>query len=372
MAMRKDGVFDTLHVPWSRPDASLPAAASKPTSKGGRHDPNPDFDMTHSFEPSPAEAHQHLGQGRLPHRATKPEVTPFHAAHGEAYLHQPRSYWKPQQEMQATFEDDGRSENADDEDDDLHLPSGSDSTGSPTDRQRTLEIPRAYGSELIEELDEEDEEERTPKAPLRSSSQVKRTLFTDEDIGARAVKSRKSREKAARSRVASERHQPAVGEDAGPRDPSGKPLGRSKKRQLECDYDDAALAQMSYEDLIKEDFDQDPAQAESQAAQPPRQGSLSSKMEHFFSKDEEAQMAFFATMPVKEWDEAGDWLMDRFSHVMQQLRAARQEKRKMVESFENEIAQREADVRSKTESINETLAGLRSEGGRMVRSRGLE
>lgn len=370
MTMRKDEVFDTLRASWPRPHASLPAAAARSASKGGRHDADPDFNMGVDFETSPAEAHQHLGRGRLPHRATKPEVTPFHAAHGETYLHQPRSYWQPQQEMQATFEGDGRSENADDEYDDLLLPSGSDSTGSPTYRQRTLEIPRAYGDGL-DELDEA-EEERTPKAPLRNSSQVKRTLFTDDGVGAKAAKSRKSREKAARSHVAPERHQPAVEENAGPHDASGKQPGRSKKRQLECDYDDAALAQMSYEDLLEEDFDRDPAQVESQAAQLPRQGSLSGKMEHFISKDKEAQMAFFATMPVKEWDEAGDWLLDRFSHVMQQLRAARQEKRRMVESFENEIAKREADVRSKTENINDTLAGLRSEGGRMVRSRGLE
>lgn len=371
MTMRKDGVFDTLHGPWSRPDASLPTATSKPISKGSRHDPDPDFNMVEDYEILPAEAHRHLGRGRLPHRATKPDVTTFHAAHAEAFLHQPKPYWKTQLEMQPTLEDDDRFGIADDEND-LHLPPGSDSTGSPTDRQRTLETPRDYEEKPDAELDEESEEQRTPKARLRSSSQVKRTLFTDDDMGAKAAKSRKSRGKGARSRVGSERHQPAVDENAGPRDASGKPPGRTKKRQLECDYDDAALAQMSYEDLLKEDFDQDPAQVESQAAQPPRQGSLSGKMEHFIGKDREAQMAFFATMPVKEWDEAGEWLLDRFSHVMQQLRTARQEKRRMVESFEDEIAKREADVRSKTESINETLAGLRSEGGRMVRSRGLE
>lgn len=315
MTMRKDGGFDTLHAPWPRPEASLPAAAFKSASKGDRNGPGTDVDMADDFETLPVEAPQHLGRGRLPHRATKPEVTPYHAAYGEAYLHQPRSYWEPQQEVQAAFEGDGRSENADDEDDDLHLLSGSDSTGSPTDRQRALKIPRAYGDELDGELDEV-EEERTPKAPLRSSSQVKRTLFMDDDIGAKAAKSRKSREKEARLRIASERHQSTVDKSAAPRDASGKQLGRTRKRQLECDYDDAALAQMSYEDLLKEDFDQDPARAESQAAQLPRQGSLSGKMEHFLGKDKEAQMAFFATMPVKEWDEAGDWLLDRFGQVM--------------------------------------------------------
>ncbi|CAJ2513548.1 Uu.00g016670.m01.CDS01 [Anthostomella pinea] len=156
-------------------------------------------------------------------------------------------------------------------------------------------------------------------------------------------------------------------QSAMPRAPVEKRQPVAKKRHYETDYDDSALAAMNYAKLKQEAFDHDPAQAEARSVVGPPQGTLPQKLDHFFNKDESSQMEFFSKMPVREWEDSGDWLLERFGEVMNRLKAARKDKRAMMENFEDEIATREEQVRGKIDYVDTKLVALKSEGEGMMK-----
>ncbi|KAI8956257.1 extracellular mutant protein 11-domain-containing protein [Xylaria longipes] len=191
------------------------------------------------------------------------------------------------------------------------------------------------------------EREPTPmpiaKPISKAKTQVNRQLF------ARPSKGKAGLRESAMPRSSPEKHQPAT-----------------KKRSYELDYDDGALAAMDYTALKEEAFDFDPAQAEARSVFEPPRGSLPEKLEHFFTKDKMNQANFFTKMPVQDWEESGDWFLERFGEIMVRFKEARKEKRKIVNAFENEIAEREEAVRNKIYGIGQTLTDLKTEGEDMM------
>ncbi|TGJ82337.1 hypothetical protein E0Z10_g6428 [Xylaria hypoxylon] len=155
-------------------------------------------------------------------------------------------------------------------------------------------------------------------------------------------------------------------ESAMPRSSPEKRQTATKKRSYELDYDDGALASMNYKALKLEAFDFDPAQAEARSVFEPPRGTLPEKLEHFLAKDEANQASFFTKMPVNDWEESGDWFLERFGDIMAQFKEARKEKREIVNAFENEIAEREEAVRNKIHGIGQTLTDLKTEGEDMM------
>ncbi|KAJ8119370.1 hypothetical protein O1611_g10624 [Lasiodiplodia mahajangana] len=194
------------------------------------------------------------------------------------------------------------------------------------------------------------EREPTPapvaKPSTKAKTQINRQLFT------RTNKASASLRESAIPRSSPEKHQPT-----------------KKKRSLELDYDDGALASMDYTTLKSEAFDFDPAQAEARSVFEPPRGTLPEKLEHFFAKDEVNQANFFTKMPVKDWEDSGDWFLERFGQIITQFKEARKEKRDIVNAFENEIAEREEAVRTKIHGIGQTLADLKAEGEDMMFSK---
>ena len=205
---------------------------------------------------------------------------------------------------------------------------------------------------LVDHLDESDasaDQQHTPKAAGKARPQVARQLF--------------SRNGAHKARP----HEGAI-----PRQAAEKRHSGAKKRSFDLDYDDSALANMDYAELKKQPFDYDPTQAETRLrlSDVPPPGTLPAKLEHFLDKqDQAAQVEFFTGMPVRDWEDAGDWILDRFGDVMRRLREARQGKRATAERFENEIAEREAAVSHKIHGIDQRLADLKSQGEGLVQGR---
>ncbi|KAI0860653.1 extracellular mutant protein 11-domain-containing protein [Xylaria cubensis] len=191
------------------------------------------------------------------------------------------------------------------------------------------------------------EREPTPmpvaKPIPKAKTQINRQLFT------RTSKGKAGLRESAMPRLSPGKHQPAT-----------------KKRSYELDYDDGALAAMEYAALKEEAFDFDPAQAEARSVFEPPRGTLPEKLEHFFTKDTVNQENFFTKMPVQDWEEAGDWFLERFGEIMARFKETRKEKRDIVNAFENEIAEREEAVRSKIHGIGQTLADLKTEGEDMM------
>ncbi|KAI0398842.1 extracellular mutant protein 11-domain-containing protein [Xylaria palmicola] len=155
-------------------------------------------------------------------------------------------------------------------------------------------------------------------------------------------------------------------ESALPRSSSEKQQQASKKRSYELDYDDGALAAMDYATLKDEAFDFDPAQAEARSVFEPPRGTLPEKLEHFLTKDKVNQANFFTKMPVQDWEESGDWFLERFGDIVARFKEARKEKRDIMNTFEREVAEREEAVRNKMHGIGQTLTDLKTEGEDMM------
>ncbi|KAK3491776.1 extracellular mutant protein 11-domain-containing protein [Neurospora crassa] len=161
-------------------------------------------------------------------------------------------------------------------------------------------------------------------------------------------------------------------------------LEQAKKRRLSTlDYDDAQLYQMPYTTLLTQSFDEDPqeealkqqAQATTKLQQddrPPADATLEDKLQHYKTKPPAQQAEFFTHMKIDEWDDAGDWFLDQFTSVVKRIKDARRAKRKMVEEFEVEIAERQGSVKSKIEKIGRTLENLKEEGKTMMQGKEMD
>lgn len=143
-----------------------------------------------------------------------------------------------------------------------------------------------------------------------------------------------------------------------------------KKRRLSVDYNDQELLSMAYADLKNESFDHDPARSAVQRANTPSSGdTLVQKLSHYQNQDENSQHHFFTQLSVGEWDECGDWFLDRFGEMVGEIKSARREKRETVSQYENQISAREQVVRSRTEKIEQALTSLKHEGEGMMKGK---
>ncbi|TFB03768.1 hypothetical protein CCMA1212_004317 [Trichoderma ghanense] len=143
----------------------------------------------------------------------------------------------------------------------------------------------------------------------------------------------------------------------------------NKRRRESLDYDDMALSTMSYTELQNEPFDFDPSKAPTHVGSGGAAGSadtLTAKLEQYQHQSEKEQRALFRSMNVDDWEEAGDWFADQFHEIMHKLREARRNKRRTIQEFENEAADREAAVRLRTEAIERKLAKMKQDGQRVV------
>ncbi|ROW09722.1 hypothetical protein VMCG_02234 [Cytospora schulzeri] len=141
----------------------------------------------------------------------------------------------------------------------------------------------------------------------------------------------------------------------------------SKKRRRDIDYDDATLQRMSFAELQNEPFDHDPTREVAQSPAKPPADNLGDRLLFYSSKDEKTQADFFTQMPVREWEDSGDWFLEQFGDIMSKMREARQMKRKVVEKYEAEVSNREEEVRRKKESIDRKLLKLKHDSAAMLR-----
>lgn len=141
---------------------------------------------------------------------------------------------------------------------------------------------------------------------------------------------------------------------------------QASKHTLEPDYDDQALASMQFDKLQNQDFDFDPAKAEALSAELP-QGTLDEKLRHYVNRDSETQGDFFMKMSVRDWEDSGDWFLERFTDIVKNFRDARQARRALADKFEDEVAARADSVRSKIARIDITLGDMKKNGDVMMK-----
>ena len=143
------------------------------------------------------------------------------------------------------------------------------------------------------------------------------------------------------------------------------------------DYDDKQLESMTYRALKDETWESEKhgkAAALLQDLQDPALP-LSERFQNCVKLDgdkeetQDMQVEFFAKMPTKEWEEAGDLFIERFAEIMSKLKEARQAKRKIASDFEKSIEEREAAIREKSEKLDQDLADMRKGGEGVIRGK---
>ncbi|KAM0156053.1 hypothetical protein ACHAPG_005563 [Botrytis cinerea] len=149
-------------------------------------------------------------------------------------------------------------------------------------------------------------------------------------------------------------------------------IGHLKRADIPLDYDDAALRNMDYEQLRNESFEgpptpsQQPSEPDLSLSDRPINERVSHLVEQHrpsnqeeMEKQREAMAEFFGGLSKDDWEEAGDWFLSRFSSTLEALKKARKEKRAMVAKFEEEIEQREKDVRGCLRTYNQDMERMK-------------
>ncbi|KAL1799994.1 hypothetical protein ACET3X_000336 [Alternaria dauci] len=136
------------------------------------------------------------------------------------------------------------------------------------------------------------------------------------------------------------------------------------------DYDLKTLLKKKYEELKKEPFDVDPRAPPLVLAEEEGQKPLVERLpfvQKNLHKDQQTQ--FFRSLPTTEWEDAGDWFLDKFQDIVQRTKEARQKKRKLAQEFEAEVEKRYEHVSKKQHQVQEAMEKMKEQGeGLMPRS----
>lgn len=133
------------------------------------------------------------------------------------------------------------------------------------------------------------------------------------------------------------------------------------------DYDLPTLHAMKYEQLKNESFDTNPQAKPLSLSEEMLQQSLVDRLDHVQKHcGPETQAHFFQSLPTTEWEEAGDWFLDRFSSIIQRTREARQKKRKLAQEFEDQVEKRHKHVSKKLHQVEDAMSKMKAQGEGLV------
>lgn len=133
------------------------------------------------------------------------------------------------------------------------------------------------------------------------------------------------------------------------------------------DYDPEVLAEMRYDQLRDESFDEDPREQKPTLPEDMREKSLPERLQFAQQKlDPIDQARFFSSLPTTEWEDAGDWFLDQFTTIITKTREARQKKRKQAQVFEKEIEDRHKHVAKKQCLVEGAMAKMQAQGEGLV------
>ncbi|KAL2891599.1 hypothetical protein HOO65_010957 [Ceratocystis lukuohia] len=139
-----------------------------------------------------------------------------------------------------------------------------------------------------------------------------------------------------------------------------------KRRRPSYDYDDSVLQKMDYSELKSQPFDYDPAVAPALQTTVGHGETLPAQLLHYKTRTDADQRDFFSRMTVTDWERSGDWFLDQFGDLVQQVIQARKDRRAIVGQFESEVASREEQVRTKHDSIERKMNKMKHNGLKVV------
>lgn len=136
----------------------------------------------------------------------------------------------------------------------------------------------------------------------------------------------------------------------------------------QIDYGEDVLKAMEYEQLRNEDYDVNPLKPASVLPADEDSKPLPQRLEFAHKLAADHQRTFFASLPLAEWEEAGDWFLEKFSDVVKKMTESRREKRKLAIQLEVEIAHRHEHVDNRKRGIDEALDGMSITGRHVLRA----
>jgi hypothetical protein len=127
------------------------------------------------------------------------------------------------------------------------------------------------------------------------------------------------------------------------------------------DYEPQTLVKMTYNELQQESFDLDP-NARPLPFDKQLRGSLDERLLMVRTLNNDDKARFFASIDLAQWEDAGDWFLDQFGEIVNKIRDARRERRKVAASFESEISRRHQNVESRKRNIEQVMVDMKSNG----------
>ncbi|KAM0718412.1 hypothetical protein Q7P37_005482 [Cladosporium fusiforme] len=128
------------------------------------------------------------------------------------------------------------------------------------------------------------------------------------------------------------------------------------------DYDQSELFKGDLQSLQSEPFDQGASAQPFVISDMPDSATLADKVAHIARAEQKTQSEFFASLNIDEWEDAGDWFLDRFGDTIKKLKDVRRAKRKAALAFEEDIEKREIDVDKKHALTTVALDEMKTSG----------
>lgn len=223
---------------------------------------------------------------------------------------------------------------------------------------------------------------KSRRSPSRQRGEVQRMKVPTRERSEPRVQSPSRERSEARAKPAASSIAPAFSIPSNLDEATGSVLpneerlqSRTRKRDMELDYEPMQLREMTYESLRQEAFDQSPRAMTKPEVQSAADAGLPGKLQHVYDLKGDAtevlsqRRTVFSRMTIDQYEECGDLMMEKFNNIMSQIKYTRQQKRAAAMEFEEEVAKREERVRAKKNAVDQDLARLKKAGEDVVQGK---
>ncbi|KAJ5963840.1 uncharacterized protein N7479_003716 [Penicillium vulpinum] len=152
----------------------------------------------------------------------------------------------------------------------------------------------------------------------------------------------------------------------------------SRKRSLEADYPPEVLFQKSFSELQAEPFDKSPTPPPPVIKSPslppnppfvPDTEEPRNAVSHMLALADEERQTCLSHMSMDEWEDCGDQIIDRFTHLLSEMKNLRRARRRTAAVFEGEVKRRHDQVETQNSELTNKLTEMRTGGAEVLRGR---
>ncbi|OQE28191.1 hypothetical protein PENFLA_c005G04911 [Penicillium flavigenum] len=154
---------------------------------------------------------------------------------------------------------------------------------------------------------------------------------------------------------------------------------RSKKRSFEADYPPEVLYQKSFSELQAEPFDKSPTPPPPIAKSPslppnpppfvPDPQEPKNAVSHLLTLTDQERQNYLSHMTMDEWEDCGDQMIERFTHLLSEMKNLRRARRRTAAVFEGEVKRRHDQVETQSSELTNKLTEMRTGGAEVLRGR---